>query len=121
MWKDFLTPNFIKTLLIIAVVVFAMFWITGLVEIFHKSGQLPGGYIVKDTANERILQQALEDRGYWKGQADAYQKQIEENKILENNLIVKGKKEIQNYQSGTINQKVDLFNNKLTEFLKPKI
>lgn len=118
MWKEFITPSFIKTLLILGVIIYALIWIKDIATIFQKSGQLPAGYIVRTPEDEKIIQDALIKKGYFLAKAEDALALVEENKKKESNLILNGKKEVQKYQESTADAQLLLWNKKFEEFTK---
>lgn len=117
MLKDFLTPDFFKTIIIAGVIVFALVWIRGMMNDYVQLSR-QNTYQVRDTANERQIQQLIEERGYFKGLAASLQAQIDARQEVKTQLINNGKKQIQNYQNQSQDEQIRLWNEQFKKFTK---
>jgi hypothetical protein len=117
MWKNFLTPEFFKILIIAGVVIFSLIWIRGIINDFvHLNGQ--STYQVRPDSTEKQIQQLVEERGYFKGLAVSLQAQIDARQESKTQIINQGKKQIQNYQNQSQDEQLKLWNEQFKKFIK---
>lgn len=117
MVKDFLTPDFFKTIIIAGVIVFALIWIRGTINDFVQLSR-QNTYQVRSDSTERQIQQLIEERGYFKGLAASLQAQIDARQETKTQLINQGKKQIQNYQNSSNDKQLELWNEQFKKFVK---
>ena len=115
--EEFITPSFIKTILILGVIVFSLIWIRGTINDYVQLSR-QNSYVVRPDSIEKQIQQLIEERGYFKGLAVSLQAQIDARQETKAQLINQSKKQIQNYQNQTIDKQIELWNEQFKKFVK---
>jgi len=114
--EEFITPSFIKTILILGVIVFSLIWIRGTINDYVQLSR-QNSYTVRPDSIEKQIQQLIEERGYFKGLAVSLQAQIDARQETKAQLINQSKKQIQNYQNQTIDKQIELWNEQFKKFI----